>query len=176
MGSPWNDQTDELLKEGRSKGVSYTRIAKTVTAAVGETVSRSAAIGRAKRLGLSMGAEARLKALPHANLHLRMGKGRKSPDSLPVEPAPNEGSKVHSPFAKPWLERVDWTARAGAGECAWPIDQGDRPADALSCCNPCGKEGYCLPHLAIMWPRKFSAAVHRADSEKAAANQTSETA
>ena len=168
MPGPWNDATDALLKSGRARGVSFSNLSRAVTAAAGVEVSRSACIGRAKRMGLTQSQESRRQTNLNSNLGSRLLERRLRPVVAPLKDLSEVDRAVASPHAKPWEDRE-------RGECAWPIDGGGQPADTLSCCNSCGKEGYCLPHLAVMWPRRFGAAVHRADV-KAAANQTTEAA
>lgn len=165
----WTDENVATAKRLYWRGLSASQIAKEL----GGHISRNAVIGKLHRLGVARDSDQTKAALQpkratqvkvhmvrHArpsaasgpepegrgpgeaivliNAHRRVERlARDAEQNLKVpEIGPNAEDMQ---FARPWIER-------GARECKWPFGL---PEDALSCCRPVERSGYCGKHAAV---------------------------
>lgn len=156
MQSDWKARHTKALREYLAKGMSYSEITAAINAKFNTAYSRSATIGRAKRLGLA--AAARRGASPRI-FPKRPPKARKSrlcqprerhiPDFIPRIPAfePKEMPKLRCIEIVPrHLALVDLEP----GDCRYPYG-GDEEGEAITFCGHPQQEGfsYCTPHLQL---------------------------
>jgi len=154
----WAPEHSAALREFVERGMSYADAADAVNARFGTTYSRSAAIGRAKRMGLVVGGrpEDRLAMIP------RMQKGpdargngtRKRSDhhggvagSPPASAERAEPAKLRCVGLQPRLLSL---AELEDGDCRYPYG-GDKEGDAITFCGHPRFSGssYCGPHLHL---------------------------
>jgi GcrA cell cycle regulator len=152
----WTPEHSAALRGFVERGMSYAEAADAVNARFGTAYSRSAAIGRAKRMGLVVGGrtEDRLAMVP------RMQKGPKaraartrsdhrdgavaSPPSVPERAEPVKLRCVGiQPRLLPLAELED-------GDCRYPYG-GDRDGEAITFCGHPRFLGssYCAPHFHL---------------------------
>ena len=147
----------DALREYLARGMSYSEIAEAINAKFNTAYSRSAAIGRAKRMGLSgpdrptdppdalarraaqtqcrTAAPDRASAMrPNSCGRRRCSNGRRPPKLRCVEIVPRHLSLVD-------LE---------PGDCRYPYG-GDEEGEAITFCGPpaAGGSSYCVPHFHL---------------------------
>jgi GcrA cell cycle regulator len=151
MQSNWAEEHSQALREYLGKGLSFAEIANAINARFNTDYSRNAAIGRARRLGLS---------------------GPERADSRPKrQPKPNPArlSKMRSRVCEP-PSRLKVLQRAAAlklrcvgiaprhlslleledGDCRYPYG-GDVDGEAITFCGHPRREGssYCTAHFHL---------------------------
>ena len=151
--SNWAPEHSDALRELIAKGMSFAEAARAINSRFNTSYTRSAALGRARRLGL--GAE-----------------DRRQP-SMPTRPAALEETAVHGPvnsrpLALPWptpvfrevvpvkLRCVDIEPRhlslieLERGDCRYPYG-GDEENEAITFCGHPRRSGssYCSPHFHL---------------------------
>jgi GcrA cell cycle regulator len=167
----WTQEREEHLTALWALGKSASEIMREM----GGT-SRSAVIGKARRMGLPSrsseevtrnmrrlrhgdargGAAVVTKAKaakPAAEKVRRVIEGPKTVSALRMKPMPKAepGRLIDATLAKLWTERA-------FGECAYPV--AGEGADTFSCCMDTGGATYCAGHAGIMFdvrPRRSSA-------------------
>lgn len=149
----WTDPMDTILKVARRKEVPFSAIPALLR--MHAEISRSACIGRAKRIGLTVPKDRMVAVKGSGSIGRRVAARMKLPLQEPIKVI------VESlEFARPWIDR-------GPKECAWPIEMGERPADTWSCCAPISKGSYCEAHNARMWVTKEERAADRVIAARA---------
>src|SRR5271167_900573 len=154
MQSNWAEEHSQALREYLEKGLPYSEIANAINARFNTDYSRNAAIGRAKRMGLS-GPErpdrpARLKPQPKLNPK-RLNKMRARALSVP-----RPRMKVLERAAALNLRCVGIAPRHLSlleledGDCRYPYG-GDREGEAITFCGHPRREGssYCTSHFHL---------------------------
>lgn len=154
MQSNWAEQHSQALREYLQKGMSYSEAAKAINARFDTSYSRNAAIGRAKRMGIS-------------------GTGQPDPPlraKKPRPPNPKRLLKKRAGLLKAPGPRVKVFARATAlklrcvtvvprhlslieledGDCRYPYG-GDREGEAITFCGHPRRDGssYCVSHFHL---------------------------
>ena len=156
MQSNWEAEHSQALREYLAKGMSYSEIADAINTKFKTAFSRSAAIGRAKRMGLS-GPDRSGDSLQH--LPRRPPKARASRLDKPRErhvPEFMRPMPVFEPTEAPKLRCVEIVPRhlslvdLEPGDCRYPYG-GDEEGEAISFCGHPRREGssYCAPHFHL---------------------------
>jgi GcrA cell cycle regulator len=138
----WNEAHLAILKAGVAAGDSYTQIAKRIP-----LCTRCAAIGKAKRLGLSKSAApsapsgVKARSAPQHRTTLRIaGRGTVFEQSEAHPPRVAVPSRSEPPGKRTILT-------VGTYECRWPIGDPSEPDFTLCGCR--AEDGpYCEPHKA----------------------------
>jgi GcrA cell cycle regulator len=152
QSSSWAPEHSKALREQIVRGVSYGEAVDVINAQFGTAYTRSAAIGRGKRMGLAAPAreddrpmrvpKAPQRALKQAVRH------RAEASSLPV-PAPEhrEPAKLRCVGIRPRLVSL---VELEAGDCRYPYG-GDREGEAIFFCGHprFGDSSYCAPHFHL---------------------------
>lgn len=155
MQTNWQAEHMQALRELLAKGLSYSEIADAINARFNTAYSRSAAIGRAKRLGLpDPGRTDDLQHFPKRPpkaraSRLRGPRERHIPEFL--RPMP-----VFERVEMPKLRCVKIMPRHLAlvdlepGDCRYPYG-GDEEGEAITFCGHPQQEGshYCTPHFRL---------------------------
>lgn len=154
----WAPEHSAALRVFVDRGMSYADAADAVNARFGTAYTRSAAIGRAKRMGLVVGGrpEDRLAMVP------RMQKGPNARGSGTKMRAAHCAGAAMSPTSVP--ERVEplklrcvgirprllSLAELEDGDCRYPYG-GDKDGDAITFCGHPRSRGssYCAPHFHL---------------------------
>jgi GcrA cell cycle regulator len=159
QAADWTPEHCQALREYHARGMSYRQIARAINERFATAYSRSAALGRARRMGLvGPGRPARagdkLKYWPK-----RPPKAKKSPRRKP-------GRRRAAGLARPAavLERAEPTklrcveivprhlalVDLEAGDCRYPYG-GDAEGEAITFCAHPRRDGssYCTPHFHL---------------------------
>jgi GcrA cell cycle regulator len=148
----WAQKHSDALREYRGKGMSYSEIADAINAKFGTAYTRSAAIGRGKRMGLA-GPEKPKDShrVPRGASAPRRRPSRARRRAEPVQPKAAferaEPVKLRCVGIKPrLLSLVDLEA----GDCRYPYG-GDRDGEAITFCGRPRRDGssYCTPHFHL---------------------------
>lgn len=137
--SEWTDERVEMLKQHHADGLSAHQSAMILGG-----VSRLAIIGKRARLGLSMSREARIathgpKPAPTPKPPRQVPDTRRLKVTAPPEVIDAMPVIVDDKPGVPLL-----TLRR-FGQCRWPVQDGDAPADMMFCGSEC-VGSYCDPH------------------------------
>src|ERR1700687_5321925 len=157
MQSTWEAEHSQALREYLAKGMSYSEIADALNARFGTAYSRSAAIGRAKRLG-----------------YPRPDRSTDSLQHWPKRPPRAKASRLHQPRERhvpefmrprPVFERMEAPklrcvevvpprhlslVDLEPGDCRYPYG-GDKEGEAITFCGHPRRQGssYCAPHFHL---------------------------
>ena len=152
MQSNWKARHTKALREYLAKGMSYSEIAKAINAKFKTAYSRSAAIGRVKRMGRTSSAlpEEQPK-LPTGVKVPYLGKQRERYQPLLIRPVPVFERTVSVKLrcieiAPRHLSLIDLEP----GDCRYPYG-GDEEGEAISFCGHPRRKGssYCAPHFHL---------------------------
>jgi len=159
----WTPERDALLLAQIAAGLSAKAAAVVISAAIGETVSRNAAIGRAHRLKLSF--RGNVPAAPGGRTHKKRALASTRPVNLLAILQNVKAKRVNVSTGAPLadvepVELVDLEPH----QCRWPL--GDGPF--LFCGAPKdGERVYCAHHAAKAFykpattPSRFAASLRR---------------
>jgi GcrA cell cycle regulator len=149
----WEEAHSVALREYVEKGMSFSEAARSLNKRFGTAYSRNAAIGRARRLGLSSPERAHRVARPKpskpAVARLRKPRERPSPGS-------SARVEVRERAAALQLRCVAITPRhlslveLEAGDCRYPYG-GDVEGEAITFCGHPRRDGssYCVSHFHL---------------------------
>src|SRR6202521_3389411 len=153
MQSMWEEAHSKALREYLDQGMSFSEIARALNGRFGTAYSRNAAIGRARRLGLSVperagGAAPNKPKQPDAK-RLRAKRVRRL-----AKPAPKPTTLERATALQ--LRCVAITPRhlalvdLEAGDCRYPYG-GDAEGEAITFCGHPRRPGssYCTPHFHL---------------------------
>jgi GcrA cell cycle regulator len=152
QSTDWPPEHSEALREYHAKGMSYREIARAINAKFGTGYSRSAALGRGKRIGLAgpdrpdQGPKPAPKAM---RPRLRGPRERHAPESRRPLPASESVGTVK-------LRCVDIDPRhlslveLERGDCRYPYG-GDEQDEAITFCGHPQRNGssYCTAHFHL---------------------------
>jgi len=150
----WPPSHCEALKEYVTKGMSYADAANAINSRFGTAYSRSAALGRARRMGL--GEPDRSTAPPvlsEAQLQ-RLRERRTADDFRPLEffrRPPAFGPVERGPLRCVKIASRHLTlVELERGDCRFPYG-GDTDGEAITFCGQprCKGSSYCTPHLHL---------------------------
>jgi len=159
QSTDWASEHSDALREYLAKGMSYSEIAKAINAKFKTAYSRSAAIGRARRMGIA--GPGRAKDWPR-DLH----KHWPAPPQAPL-PQPPKSRERHVPeFIRPvpMLKRTGTVKLRCVGidprhlslidlepdDCRYPYG-GEEEGEAITFCGHPRRKGssYCAPHFHL---------------------------
>ena len=154
----WAPEHSTALGEFVRRGLSYADAADAVNARFGTAYTRSAAIGRAKRMGLVVPGTAgdRLALVPRAHKQLKRPgegtpglsqRGAGAAGSLAPAPERAEPVKLRCVRVRPRLRSL---AELEDNDCRYPYG-GDRDGEAIAFCGHPRLRGssYCGPHFYL---------------------------
>jgi len=154
----WAPEHSVALREFVERGMSYADAADAVNARFGTAYSRSAAIGRAKRMGLVVGgrAEDRLAMIPRTQNGPNVrgtGTGKQSDYRGGVAGSPPASAERAEPIKLRCVgiqPRLLPLAELEDGDCRYPYG-GDKDGDAITFCGHprFGGLSYCAPHFHL---------------------------
>jgi GcrA cell cycle regulator len=153
----WTPEHSDALRDYLAKGMSYSKAARAINAKFGTAYTRSAAIGRGRRIGLA-GPETPKESnrVPRAagtrrRQDLRVRRTAKTMKAKPVRPRPviepAEPVKLRCVGIKP---RLLGLLDLEAGDCRYPYG-GDKDGEAITFCGHPRRAGssYCTPHFHL---------------------------
>ena len=152
----WATAHCDALREHFAKGLSYSQIAGAINAKFGTCYTRNAALGRAKRMGLSRPDR---PGAPPAHFPMRPPPAKPARLERPRERHVPEFMKpmpVFERIVQPKLRCVEVVPRhlslveLEAGDCRYPYG-GDEEGETITFCGHPRREGssYCAPHFHL---------------------------
>jgi len=151
----WSSEHSDALCDYFFKGLSYAEIGRRINARFGTAYTRNAVIGRAKRLGLAIGAPERMispsivPSLPGEPAPLIRPRAASPGLNLPPPSAlkPANPVKLRCVGVQPRLIALDELER---GDCRYPYG-GDEEGEEISFCGHSRQAGssYCAPHARL---------------------------
>ena len=154
MQSSWAEQHSQALREYLERGLSFSEIAKAINARFNTEYSRSATIGRARRLGLSGPERPERPAGPKPQRQPSPARLKKMRARLSVESRPRPAVFKRAAALK--LRCLGVVPRhlslleLEAGDCRYPYG-GDAEGEAITFCGHPRREGssYCVSHFHL---------------------------
>jgi GcrA cell cycle regulator len=154
MQTDWQPAHSDALRDYLAKGLSFAEIARAINAAFNTGYSRNAAIGRARRMGLSglnqPGASGHAK-LPRKPRPLRLQKKRKRvvAPSRPSRPVRKRAAALQLRCVG-IVPRHLSVVELEADDCRYPYG-GDAEGEAITFCGHPRREGssYCVSHFHL---------------------------
>jgi GcrA cell cycle regulator len=152
----WAPAHCNALRQHRARGMSFAEIAKAINATFKTAYTRNAALGRARRMGLSgpkrpqraprLAKKSRLKSKPPRLHKLRERHAAKSKRPAAIL-APTVTAKLRSVAIEPRHLRF---ADLAPGDCRYPYG-GDAEGEAITFCGHPQREGssYCTAHFHL---------------------------
>ncbi|MCP3410064.1 GcrA family cell cycle regulator [Bradyrhizobium sp. CCGB01] len=149
----WPSEHSDALRDYFLKGISYAEIGRQINARFGTAYTRSAVVGRAKRLGLIAPARMRSPSIvPSLPGEAWMPSPRRS--TLPYLNVPPKSAM--KPVARVKLRCVGVQPRLitlvelGRDDCRYPYG-GDREGEEIAFCGHPRQPGssYCAPHARL---------------------------
>jgi GcrA cell cycle regulator len=151
----WSPQHSEVLREYLARGMSFSAIAKALNARFNTSYSRNAALGRAKRMGLS-------KPSPPTNLPTRWPRRRRGKAAGLQKPRERHAPEFITRIPRfkqtqaPKLRCVELVPRhlslldLEASDCRYPYG-GEADGEAITFCGHPRREdsSYCTPHFHL---------------------------
>jgi GcrA cell cycle regulator len=156
QSSDWPAEHCGALREYRALGMSFLQIAKAINAKFGTAYSRSAVIGRARRMGLT-GPGRRKDGLRHWLKRPAKAKARRLPGPPQCHvPEPRRPTPVLARREVAKLRCVDIEPRhlglvdLEASDCRYPYG-GDEDGEIITFCGHPRRPGssYCAPHFHL---------------------------
>jgi GcrA cell cycle regulator len=156
MQIDWPPEHSEALRQYRARGMSYAEIAAAINATFGTGYTRSAAIGRGKRLGLGgPGRRDKSPKPPRAiKPRLRAGRERRTPQPRQPIPRPPMPTSENVKTAKLRCVEIDprhlSLVELERGDCRYPYG-GEEEGDAITfCSHPQRRDSsYCTAHFHL---------------------------
>ena len=152
QSTDWSPEHSEALREHHAKGMSYSRIAQAINAKFGTTYSRSATIGRGKRMGLA--GPDRTSDFPKPPPKARQPRLHKLRERhVPESRRPMPVSETVETMKLRCVEidpRHLSLLELERGDCRYPYG-GDEEGEAITFCgHPCRQDSsYCTPHFRL---------------------------
>ena len=147
----WPPEHCDALRECLAKGMSFAESAGAINARFDAAYSRSATIGRAKRMGLAaLDRPKRLLRVPQQAESAKSQKSRERPaESKPESPPAERPHRVKLRCVQ-ILPRHLLLINLEAGDCRYPYG-GDAEDEAITFCGHPRREGssYCLGHFYL---------------------------
>jgi hypothetical protein len=149
--SNWAPEHSDALREFVAKGLSYSEAARAINSRFNTSYTRSAALGRARRLGLTAD-DRRKPSMPTEPADLRnIGEPRARAPALPWPTAPvfkeTKPLKLRCVAIEPRHLSLIELER---GDCRYPYG-GDEEGEAITFCGYPRRPGssYCTPHFHL---------------------------
>jgi len=150
----WPPSHCEALKQYVAKGMSYTDATNALNARFGTTYSRSAALGRARRMGLGGPDPSRAPPVLTEALLQRLRERRTADDFRPLEffrhpPVFERVERVQLRCVEVDPRRLT-LVELERGDCRFPYG-GDSDGEAITFCGRPRRKGsgYCTPHFHL---------------------------
>jgi len=184
----WSAESVEVLTRLNRQGQSFTEIAKAISAQFKAKVSRSAAIGKAQRIGLCGSKEdaRQLQLRRGAERRTVLGITKREPRAPTVKKsAPNptgaNSTRTYKPLPvmtisqrETYLDAIanepKTISHPGFGGCRWPLYRAADDGQVLMCCNAREVAPYCADHTRFAFQKLRSADQIAADAKTWAAN------
>jgi GcrA cell cycle regulator len=147
----WTPEHCEALRAYLTNGLSYSEAARTINASFKTAYSRSAVIGRAKRMGLASSDRPKHATSPMQRPQAGRQKREREPRKTaePVRPVvePTQPVKLRCVGVSPRLVSL---AQLEPGDCRYPYG-GDHEGEAITFCGHPRSDGssYCAPHFQL---------------------------
>jgi GcrA cell cycle regulator len=149
QASDWAPEHCEALRDCLNLGMSFAEIAREINARFGTSYSRSAAIGRSKRMGLVAPKRPSQPPKPARSKADRVGKRSDPPSNelLQAAPARAEPVKLRCVGISPRLISL---TELEPGDCRYPYG-GDKENEPITFCGHPRLAGssYCAPHFHL---------------------------
>jgi GcrA cell cycle regulator len=155
MQTDWASEHSGALREYLAKGMSFAEIAQAINAKFKTAYSRNAAIGRAKRMGLT--GPARSQDLPKhwpsppkdPQPQLRKPRQHRAPESMRPMPIFEPTKAVNLRCVEIHPRHLSLTALE-RDDCRYPYG-GDEEGEAITFCGRPRRQGssYCIPHFHL---------------------------
>ncbi len=152
QSADWAAEHTDLLREYLAKGMSFSKIAEAINARFNTAYSRSAAIGRARRLGLASPKSPKdpPRRCPALSSKARVPRLLKLRDPyIPARLGPR-------PAVERTLRCVEIIPRhlslydLEAGDCRYPFGGDDDGETITFCGHPCrSRSSYCVAHFHL---------------------------
>jgi GcrA cell cycle regulator len=156
QSADWAAEHTDLLREYLAKGISFSRIADAINTKFNTTYSRSAAIGRARRLGLASPKRRKNPArrCPKLPPKAKAPRPRKSRERyVSVRPRP---TALVERAGRVTLRCVEIVPRHLSlfdledGDCRYPFGGNDDGEAITFCGHPCrSSSSYCVAHFHL---------------------------
>jgi GcrA cell cycle regulator len=152
----WTPAHCEALREHFARGLSFAEIAAAINARFGTAYTRSATIGRARRMGLARSDRPKGE-IERLSRQLQKAKAKaKAPRPVRRVPEAPRPRAVFEPVKVPKLRCVEIEPRhlslldLKASDCRYPYG-GDADGEAITFCGHPQREGssYCVPHFHL---------------------------
>jgi GcrA cell cycle regulator len=152
MQTDWPPEHSEALRQYRARGMSYAESAAAINATFRTRYSRSAVIGRAKRLGLGVPKDKRSKPVLKARLPRPRNprqRDRQAPESVRPKPALASVRTVELRCVEIDPRRLS-LIELERGDCRYPYG-GDEEGEAITFCGHPQRHGssYCTAHFHL---------------------------
>ena len=162
QAADWTPEHCQALREYKARGMSYAQIAKAINQRFATAFSRSATIGRARRMGLISPGRPDGRSRPGDKLKHWLKRHPKAKESRPRKPqqrkaaGPTWPAAVLKPAKPKRLRCVEIVPRhlalvdLEAGDCRYPYG-GDADGEAITFCGHPRRDGssYCTPHFHL---------------------------
>jgi GcrA cell cycle regulator len=147
----WTEQHSAALREFLESGMSYSRIADAINAKFNTAYSRSAAIGRAKRMGLAGPDPKDRPGSPMSAKAPRLYQPRERHQLEFMRPMPTfERAQTAKLRCVEIVPRHLWLMDLERGDCRYPYG-GDEEGEAITFCGHPQRLGtsYCVTHFHL---------------------------
>jgi GcrA cell cycle regulator len=153
MQFAWAEEHSKALREFLERGLSYSEIAEALNARFNTAYTRNAAIGRARRMGLSGDEQADRASRPKPKPQPRAAQLKKIRGRFSAQ---SRRAESFEPAAIPKLRCVEIAPRHLSlieledGDCRYPYG-GDQEGEPITFCGHPRREGssYCVPHFHL---------------------------
>jgi GcrA cell cycle regulator len=152
QSSDWTAEHSEALREGLARGRSYSEIAQAINARFGTAYTRSATLGRSRRMGLASPdrSDEIPKAAPIAALPpLHEPRQRARPELVRPPPIFERAEPVEFRCVEIDPRHLS-LMELERGDCRYPYG-GDEEGEAITFCGHPRRPGssYCVPHFHL---------------------------
>jgi GcrA cell cycle regulator len=156
QSTDWPPEHSQALREFFAMGMSYAAIARAINAKFGTAYSRSAAIGKAKRIGLAGPGRLDQSPTPPQAIEPRLRSRRERRTSQPRRPLPKRSMPTIESVKTMKLRCVEIDPRHLSfmelehGDCRYPYG-GDEEGEAITFCGHPQRLGssYCTAHFHL---------------------------
>jgi GcrA cell cycle regulator len=149
QSTDWPPEHSEALRDYLAKRMSFSEIAAAINTKFKTAYSRSAAIGRAKRLGLAVPDRPKAPPKPPEQPRMKKVSGRRAPEFMRPMPVFERQEPVELrcvAIVPRHLSLLDLER----GDCRYPYG-GDSDGEAITFCGHPRRRGssYCTPHFHL---------------------------
>jgi GcrA cell cycle regulator len=152
QSNDWAPEHSQALRDLAARGMSFSEIAKEINAKFGTSYTRSAAIGRGRRMGLAAPSRPERRDNRASKLKASDTKLWKTPvepetSAPPLPPPRTEPLKLRCVGVSPRLIPL---IELKAADCRYPYG-GDKDGEPIAFCGHPRQDGssYCAPHFHL---------------------------